>query len=210
MTQKTIVFDFGGVIFRTSVTEFYRERFAKQGRSEEELKFFLATVLPHAELSATHVGDTGPLLLEKAEQYPEWAEEILAIGADREFLRQVRNVLPGMAEVLEDLDKDGYRIVGLTNWAGDTYDTLPKGFPDILGHFNQVVVSGKVHLRKPDPAIFTLAQEVFGNPNPEDVYYFDDKQKNVEIARQTVGWNSFVFKDAGTVRQALALQPKPF
>ncbi len=211
MTTKTIVFDFGGVLFDTSEKEFYRERFENTGRSKAELDYFLSKVfLNSAERSASNAGDVRGAIEEKVKQHPEWADDLRAYNADRDFVKVVRGVLPGMRDVLEELEDKGYRIMGLTNWAGDTYETLPKAFPDILGHFNQVVVSGKVHLKKPDEKIFRHAQEDFGNPDVSEVYYFDDKPKNVAAAQKAVGWNAFVFKDANTVRQALALAPKPF
>ena len=205
MTQKTIVFDFGDVLFRTSYEEFYRERFEKQGRSEKELEYFLIKIFTSADHAEANFGDARDVIEKKAEQHPEWAEELRAFGADREFIKQVRNVLPGMKEVLDEIANNGDRIVGLTNWAGDTYDTLPTAFPDILGHFNKVVVSGKVHMKKPDPAIFQLAQKEFGNPDVSEVYYFDDKATNIAAAEKAVGWKGFVFKDADTVRRALCL-----
>jgi 2-haloacid dehalogenase len=206
--QITVVFDFGGVLFRTSATEFYRERFQAQGRSEAELQHFITKVFTHAERSASHTGDLKDMIEKKVRQYPEWEEDIRAFGADRDYLKQVRNALPGMKEVLDDIAGKGYRIVGLTNWAGDTYDTLDRKFPDMLAHFNAVVVSGKVGLVKPNPDIFTLAQQTFGDPDPATVYYFDDKPENIAAARKAVGWNGIVFENANTVRHALALKPK--
>ena len=208
MTQKTVVFDFGGVLFRTSVTEFYRERFQKQGRSEKDLSFFLGEVLTNEDRSHSNGGNAQDLIDRKILQYPEWADEIRAYGPKGEFLKTIRNIQPDMEEVLSDLSDQGYRIVGLTNWHGDTYDLLPKAFPSLMKHFNQVVVSGKIHLRKPDPEIFRQAQIAYGNPDPSQVYYFDDKATNTESARKEVGWNAFTFKNAETVRNALALKPK--
>jgi HAD superfamily hydrolase (TIGR01509 family) len=208
MKKRTIVFDFGGVLFNTSAVDFYREHFQSQGRSEEELQFFLEKVFTNKDRSEANIGTVEEVVAKKAKQHPEWAEDILAFGTERAYLKHIRNVIPGMKEVLDDIIRNGDQIMGLTNWASDAYDVIPKAFPDILAHFNKVVVSGKVHLKKPDPEIFRLAQKEFGNPDVSEVYFFDDKPANVETARQTVGWNAVVFKDANTVRQTLALSPK--
>jgi 2-haloacid dehalogenase len=148
------------------------------------------------------------ILDQKVEQYPEWAEEILAFGADREFVKQVRKIIPGMQDVLQEITNNGDRITGLTNWASDTYDVLPASFPNILGHFNQVVVSGKLGIKKPSVDIFKRAHTEFGNPVPSNVYYFDDKPSNVEAAKQSAGCNAFTFQNEHTVRKALGLEPK--
>jgi HAD superfamily hydrolase (TIGR01509 family) len=208
MTGKTIVFDFGGVLFRTSASDFFRDRFAAQGRSEDELRFFLDEIFTKADRSAANTGDLQQVLEKKALEHPAWSEEILAFGANRDFVKQVRSVLPGMKEVLEDIRAEGDRIVGLTNWAGDAFDTLPSAFPDILQHFNKVVVSGKVHIKKPALEIFQLAQEAFGNPDPATVFYFDDKSSNIEAATKAVGWQGTVFENADSVRRRLGLKPK--
>lgn len=207
MTKRTIVFDFGGVLFKTSPTEFYRRRFREQGRSQEELDYFLTTVFPKAEQSASNDGNATDLIARKVAEYPAYADDIRAYK--EESLKFIQGIIPGMKEVLEELTARGDRIVGLTNWHGDTYDALPGGFPDIMKHFNQVVVSGKVRLRKPNPEIFKTAQAAYGNPDPAQVYYFDDKKDNIDAARNTVGWQAFTFKNANTVRRALALPPKP-
>jgi HAD superfamily hydrolase (TIGR01509 family) len=208
MKQRTIVFDFGGVLFNTSAVDFYRERFQKQGRSEAELKFFLETVFTNKDRSEANIGTVEEVVAKKAKQHPAWAEDILAFGTQEAYIKHIRNVMPGMKEVLDDIERNGDRIVGLTNWASDAYDVIPKAFPDILAHFSKVVVSGKVHLKKPSAEIFQLAQKAFGNPAVSDVYFFDDKADNVATAKKVTGWNAFVFKDAGTVRRALALSTK--
>lgn len=210
MAQKTIVFDFGGVIFRTSAAEFYREHFASKGYSEQDLEYFLTHVLTKSDRSKSNGGDYQTLIDRKIQEFPSWADEIRASGVKADFLQTIRNVIPGMEQLLDELTAQGFRIVGLTNWHGDTYDALGKAYPGILKHFNNVVVSGRIHLRKPDPEIFRHAQMAYGSPDPEDVYYFDDKPDNVSSASRTVGWKAFVFKSADTVREALALNPSPF
>lgn len=210
MNQKIVVFDFGGVLFKTSVTDFYRERFQAQGRNEEELAYFLNNVLTNQDLSHSNGGNAQDLINKKILKYPQWADEIRAYGAKGDFLKTIRNIIPEMENVLSALANEGHQIVGLTNWHGDTYDLLPPAFPALLKHFNQVVVSGKIGLRKPDPEIFRQAHAAYGSPDPTQVYYFDDKPANTEAARKAVGWNAFTFKNSDTVRSALALKsPRP-
>jgi len=208
MRQRTIVFDFGGVLFNTSAVDFYRERFQKQGRSEEELQYFLNEIFTNKDRAEANIGTVEEVVAKKAKQHPEWADDILAFGTPEAYIKHIRSVMPGMKEVLDDIERNGDRIVGLTNWASDAYDVIPQAFPDILAHFNKVVVSGKVHLKKPSPEIFQLAQKEFGNPAAAAVYFFDDKADNVETAKKVTRWKAFVFKDANTVRQALALPAK--
>lgn len=205
--RKVVVFDFGHVLFCVGHEHVYREMFQADGKTEEELQHFLNEIFPHDDrsaannrLSATEV--TGPL----AAKYPEWAKYIEAFNADRDFLKFILGTVDGMEDTLKQLKEEGYEIYGLTNWSGDTFDALDKAYPGITGLFNEIVVSGKVGVKKPDPLIYQMAQEAYGNPNPADVHFFDDKPRNTEAAHQTVGWNGVVFKDVSTVRQTLALK----
>jgi len=209
MTQKTVVFDFGGVLFRTSATEFYSEVFERNGHTTESLQYFLNTVFTNQDRSQSNRGNAQDIIDQKSRQYPEWHQEIEAFSAEKEFIKTVRGVVPGMNALLKEIVQEGHRIVGLTNWHGDTFDTLPQAFPEIIKYFDQIIVSGKVGLRKPDLEIFRLAQSEYGNPEVSGVYYFDDKERNIQAAQEAVNWNTFVFKDANTVRQALAMTPQP-
>lgn len=208
MKQRTIVFDFGGVLFNTSATDFYRERFQAQGRTEADLDYFLKFVFTKADRSQANTGTMQAVITQKIAQHPEWEGDIRAFGADKNFIKQVRSVIPGMQNVINDIVANGDRVVGLTNWASDTYDVMPRAFPDILSRFNEVVVSGKVQVKKPAPEIFRIAHSAFGSPNPSETYYFDDKAANVAAAQKSVGWNAFTFVDANTVREALVLSPE--
>ncbi len=208
MQQKTIVFDFGGVIFTTDTEAFYRERFNRQGRSAAELDYFLTHVFSAEDRSHSNGGNVQDLIDRKILIHPEWADEIRAYGVRGDFIKTIEGIIPGMTETIAELTAAGHRVAGLTNWHGDTYDVLAAAYPSILGHFNQVVVSGKIGLRKPDPEIFRHAQAAYGNPDPKTVYYFDDKTANTDSARKTVGWQSFPFTGPETVRRALALPPR--
>jgi putative hydrolase of the HAD superfamily len=52
----------------------------------------------------------------------------------------------------------------------------------LRAHFDVLVVSGEVGLRKPDPGIYALAAERLALP-PERIVFVDDLERNVEAAR---------------------------
>ena len=204
--RKVAVFDFGHVLFQVDQEGMYRKLFQSDGRSEDELQHFLGNVFTHDHRSlannARSAADiTGPL----AEKNPEWAKYILAFNADQDFLKIITGIMPGMEDMLKELKGHGYELYGLTNWSGDTFDKLDAAYPHITGLFNKIVVSGKVGIKKPDPAFYAHAQKEYDNPEPANVYFFDDKPRNTTGAKDSVGWNGIVFKDASTVRKALKL-----
>lgn len=202
--QKYAIFDFGAVLFNTSRTELYKELFARKGHSDEKLQSFLNDVFTKAEASKANLGNMADVTKALAEKHPAWADEILEFNADRSFLGQIRGLVDGMPDILAQAKAKGHKLFGLTNWAGDTFDALAKAYPQIVGQLDDVVVSGKVGIKKPNPEIFKLAARQFGIRNPAQAYYFDDKAGNIEAAERTVGWHGVVFPKQGGAALAAA------
>jgi putative hydrolase of the HAD superfamily len=91
----------------------------------------------------------------------------------------------------------GVRTGLLSNsWGGRDYpiDELKEIFDDVL-------ISGQVGLRKPDPEIYLLAADKIG-ARAEDCVFVDDFNVNVEGA-QAVGMAGLLHKDARTTIAAL-------
>lgn len=85
----------------------------------------------------------------------------------------------GLWDVARQVRAAGLPTGLLSNsWGTDTY-------PDDLltEHFDVLVISGEVGLRKPDPAIYQLACDRIGLP-PERCAFVDDLSRNVEVARE--------------------------
>jgi putative hydrolase of the HAD superfamily len=72
---------------------------------------------------------------------------------------------------------------------------------DFVGWFADGVFSSRVHLVKPEPAIFVVAAQRFGVPPPE-LLFFDDHRPNVDAAR-AAGWQAEHFVDATAAAAAL-------
>ncbi|MCK0115488.1 HAD family phosphatase [Isoptericola sp. S6320L] len=109
--------------------------------------------------------------------------------------------VPGSAALVDELASAGVRLYGLTNWAADTFHHAVPAAPAI-GRLRDVVVSGRVHLAKPDPAIFRLAAARFA-VEPARAVFVDDTPRNVEAAR-AVGFRAVHFTGTGALRAALA------
>ncbi|MDX1510090.1 MAG: HAD family phosphatase [Nitriliruptorales bacterium] len=141
-------------------------------------------------LSQAYVGDHGGLIgqFERGEVTKAAFEEALATLLRKEG----RDVDPdgliarlfrfagddgGMWEVVARAQAAGIRTGLLSNsWGTDwyPYDKLNEIFDDL-------VISGDVGLRKPDPAIYQLAMDRFG-ATPEQCAFVDDLHHNVHVA----------------------------
>jgi putative hydrolase of the HAD superfamily len=104
---------------------------------------------------------------------------------------------PAMVDLVRDVRASGVRTVLLSNSWGE-------GYPEdlLLELFDTVVISGRIGLRKPDPAIFTHTLEQIGLPARRCVF-FDDMLVNVEAAL-AVGLHAYQHTDADSTRAALA------
>ena len=136
---------------------------------------------------------------EAVADHPELAEEIRAYRAN--FALSLPGLVPGTAEILNDLHNRGTRLVALTNFSAETFDHVPQLFPDVVALFDDIVVSGAEGVAKPDPEIFRILARRLGH-SVDGVFYVDDSRRNVEAARG-FGMDAVHFTDATILREEL-------
>lgn len=95
-----------------------------------------------------------------------------------------------MIEAVRRIHAAGFRTGLVSNsWGGSSYAA------DLLGDlFDDVVVSGRVGLRKPDPEIYRLAAKLV-DVQPEDCVFVDDISANVQGA-EAVGMTALLHRTA--------------
>lgn len=99
-------------------------------------------------------------------------------------------LMPGMEELIEDLNRSGYGIYLLSN-ASIRQPEYWKRIP-ASRFFTDVMISCNYKLLKPDPEIFHTAYAKFGI-KPEESLFIDDNPGNVESAVFT-GMDGFIFR----------------
>lgn len=99
---------------------------------------------------------------------PESFAEIMELHSGAKLL----NVLP------DDVSK--YLI---TNYNSEAYDAIENKFPEVFSAFDDVIVSGKTSMMKPQREIYELAMAKW-NLEPQEVLYVDDDIVNIEAARE--------------------------
>jgi 2-haloacid dehalogenase len=192
-----VVFDLGGVLIDWNPRHLYRQIFREDVDGMER---FLAEVCTQAwnekqdagrsweeaiaEATASHPKDAG---LIKA--YRERWEEMLG------------GPLADSVKVLDELRGSGIRLYALTNWSQHTFPFALARYP-FLQWFEDIVVSGREGLIKPDPAIFKLLMSRFGIEANRSVF-IDDSLKNVEAASQ-LGYHAIQFCNTLQLRRDLA------
>jgi putative hydrolase of the HAD superfamily len=103
---------------------------------------------------------------------------------------------PAMSALVRRAKSLGIRTALLSNSWGNTY---PRDTWD--GMFDDVVISGEVGLRKPEPEIFLLAARRL-DLKPEQCVFIDDLELNVDGAR-AVGMTALLHTSYDETRRAL-------
>jgi len=195
-TPSAVIFDVGRVLFEWDPRYLY-ERLIED---DQALEAFLANVVtkewhfqhdagrPFAETSA-----------ELSAQFPEHAELIQAWGP--RFNDTVPHAIPGMLEIVRELDAAGVPLFAITNFSGEFWvDWVPQ-HAEIFDRFRDIVVSGDEKLVKPDPAIYALALKRFGLNGP-DAVFVDDSPANIAGAN-AAGIHGVLFTTAEDFRAEL-------
>ncbi|WP_406047770.1 HAD family hydrolase [Kribbella sp. NBC_00889] len=103
---------------------------------------------------------------------------------------------PAMSALVRRARSLGIRTALLSNSWGNTY---PRDTWD--GMFDDIVISGEVGMRKPDPEIFLLAARRL-DLKPEECVFVDDLELNVEGAR-ALGMAGLLHTSYDETRRAL-------
>ena len=103
----------------------------------------------------------------------------------------IGGVIAEGAALVEKLEAAGVPLFGLTNWSAETFPYAWDRF-DVLRRFRDVVVSGRVKLVKPDPAIyaemFSRIERHVPGVAAHELVFIDDNIKNAHAAA-ALGWH---------------------
>ncbi|HVL81560.1 MAG TPA: HAD family phosphatase [Actinomycetota bacterium] len=182
MTPRALVVDFGGVL-TPSVRESYTAFCESEGIDPQRFRAVIREAYrgggdDHA-LVAVELG------LITREQFEERLAALLSDGLAQPIdpsgltlrIFGAPYPVPEMLEVVGRVRETGAATAMLSNSLGDI--EYP---PEVVSLFDEVVLSGRVGLRKPDPRIFEHTLELLGVRAAETVFV-DDARPNVEAAR---------------------------
>lgn len=104
---------------------------------------------------------------------------------------EVFKPFPGAAEIVEQLKKQGLKLIVLSNWD----DSLEKALYHCGMHepFDAIYASLIEGAEKPDPAFFSLAQENLGL-EPYEILHIGDNPLDDAIGALNMGWNALLIK----------------
>jgi 2-haloacid dehalogenase len=196
MKTDTVVFDLGGVLIDWKPEYLYRKLF----KTEDEVSRFLSEV---CTLEWNEEQDGGRTIAEGTQQliaqFPEHEPYIRAYY-DR-WEEMLGGVIHATVEILEEIHaKKTFRLFALTNWSAETWPVALEKFP-FLSTFQDVLVSGREGLKKPDLKIYELMFQKF-SINPEKAIFIDDNIRNINAAEKS-GLYSIHFSNPILLRKEL-------
>lgn len=195
---QAAVFDVGRVIVEWDL----RYLFAKLIKDADELDWFCANVVTqewHFEHDAGRLLDD--MLPERIAQFPQYEALIRAYRA--RFLETIPGPVPGTLGLIEQLIAREVPLFAITNFGAEFWDQFYPTMP-IFDAFEDIVVSGRENLAKPDPAIFELAAKRFQLP-PQAMLFIDDNADNISAAAN-LGWQVHHFDGSEGLAQTLQKQ----
>ena len=89
---------------------------------------------------------------------------------------------------LNKLKEDGYKVYMLSNLNDVAYSSFSREFDVRI--FDDLFLSFKMHMVKPEKEIYEYVIKKI-NDDPKEMCFFDDKQVNVEVAKEC-GMNALV------------------
>ena len=195
-TRRAVIFDVGRVLVDWEIRFLY-ERLIPEG---EALDAFLRDVVtPEWHFQHDAGRPFAETSVELTARYPHHAELIELFGP--RFNETNRAAVPGMPELLAELDSAGVPLFAITNFSGEFFPPFRVKYPDMFDRFRDIVVSGDEKMMKPDPAIYRLALDRFG-VKAEDAVFVDDNADNVAAAA-ALGFHAIQFVDEPVLRTEL-------
>ncbi len=189
------VFDFGGVLVNWDPRHLYRRLLQDDAAVER----FLARI-EFYELNKEL--DRGQPFREGVEEwsrrFPADAELIRVF--DERWEETLIGAIQPVVEIVRRLKEAGFPLYGLSNWSCEKF-ALTRARYEFFSWFDEIVISGDVHLLKPDPRVYRLLLQRIGR-RAEECLFIDDAPRNVAAAEE-LGFQAILFRSAEELEEEL-------
>ncbi|MEK9209973.1 HAD family hydrolase [Sphingomonas sp. 2378] len=191
-----VIFDVGRVLYDWDPRILYQRLIADDRALDAFLRDVVTTEWHFQHDAGRDFADTSAELIAL---YPQHRDLIAAWGP--RFNDSIGDPIPGMHELVAELDSAGVPLFAITNFSHEFWLPFRAREAALFDRFRDVVVSGAEKLVKPDPAIYALALARFGL-EPHEAVFIDDSRANIDAAA-AMGIHALHFTDEATLRPQL-------
>ncbi len=175
---EKVIFDLGKVIVKFDPRNLYNKIFD----TPEDIDFFFKNICPWEwHIQQDLVYDTKPATLKKIEEHQNYKYAIESFYG--RFQEMIVGIYEENLKIAFDLKQKGIPIFILSNFPGDQFDIYASK-NKFVNEFDDMIISGKVGLKKPDAKIYELAIKKF-ICDPKKTLFIDDRPENTESAKKT-------------------------
>ncbi len=186
---NTFIFDCFGVIYDPVLNGWYKENRLKHGFVDENLE----SVFKDFDLGKLSEDDI-------VEYFLKYDGVISTKEKLREEIDSFLKLDNNLADTILKLKNKGFKTVLLSNANASFFERkIYTDYPEFKNLFNEIVISSKVGVTKPDKEIYLLTLEKI-NSKPEESLFIDDSQTNVDGALR-VGMQGFLYTDSNSLAE---------
>ena len=177
MKIEKVIFDLGKVLVKFNP----RNPFKNILKSEDDINFFFKNICTWEwHINQDIVYDTRPATEKKIKDHPEFREAISAFYG--RFQEMIVGVYEQNLNIALELKKKNIPIYILSNFPGDQFDIFASNY-NFVQKFDDMIISGKEGVKKPDPEIYKLCISKF-KCKPNKTLFIDDRPENTEAAEK--------------------------
>ena len=193
---RNIVFDMGNVLVRFDPDLFMQ----RIGVAEEDWPLIRREVFKSLEWAQMDRGsltdaEAVPLMCSRLPKRLHGAAEELVTRWDQPILE-----IEGSFELVRELKELGYGVYLLSNASLRQHDYWPR--VPASRYFDGTLISADVKIIKPQPEFYALLYRTF-SLTPEECFFIDDSNYNIEAARNSGMPGAIFHGDMGQIRAAL-------
>lgn len=101
------------------------------------------------------------------------------------YFVETRHIIQPAVDLVKDCKKAGHSVYILSNWEPESFELMEYLYPEVFDLFDGKIISGKVGIVKPDPAIYLYLLETY-NLDAHETILIDDQPENI-VAAQNLG-----------------------
>ena len=177
MKIEKVIFDLGKVLVKFNP----RNPFKNILKSDDDINFFFKNICTlEGHINQDTVYDTRPATEKKIKEYPEFQEAISAFYG--RFQEMIVGVYEQNLNIALGLKKKNIPIYILSNFPGDQFDIFASNY-NFVKKFDDMIISGKEGMKKPDPEIYKLCVSKF-KCKPNKTLFIDDRPENTKAAEK--------------------------